>query len=60
MNKPANGFGLQKEAIPMNDPYQTYNQSVLDHDEIWSALTTEAGRQAIGAQMAVPIRMELD
>lgn len=51
MNKPANGFGLQKESVPMNDPYQTYNQSVLDHDEIWSALTTEAGRQAIGAQI---------
>ena len=49
MGKPANGFGLQKEAIPMNDPYQTYDRSVLDHDEIWNALTTEAGRQAIGA-----------
>jgi len=49
MNKPINGFGLQKEAVPMNDPYQTYERSVLDHDEILSALTTEAGRQAIGA-----------
>ena len=59
-NKPVNGFGIAKQSMPVNDPYQTYNRSVLDNDEIWSALTTESGRQAIGAQMAVPIRTELD
>lgn len=58
--KPTQGFGLQKESVAMNDPYQLQERSVLDQDAIWSALTTEAGRQAIGAQMAVPIRTELD
>jgi len=51
-NKPGNGYALQKEAntnVRMSDPYRTYEQSVLDHDELWSSLTTEAGRQAIGA-----------
>ena len=49
-SKPENGFAIKKEAgIPMNDPYQTYESSVIDNDEIWQALTTEAGRQAIGA-----------
>jgi len=59
-NKPGQGYAFRKEATPMMDPYQTYERSVLDHDEIWQALTTEAGRQALGAQMAVPIRTELD
>jgi hypothetical protein len=60
--KPASGFGLAKtaDAQPMNDPYQTYTNSVMDQDAVWEALTTEGGRQAIGAQMAVPIRTELD
>ncbi len=58
--KPGNGFSLQAQASTLNDPYQNYENSVVDHDEIWNALTTEAGRQAIAAQMAVPIRTELD
>lgn len=59
--RPGNGFSLSTESsAPVNDPYRQYESSVLDQDEIWSALTTEAGRQAIGAQMAVPIRTELD
>jgi len=59
-SKPGNGFALSKEASGVNDPYRTYESSVIDNDEIWSALTTEAGRQALGAQMAVPIRTQLD
>ena len=60
--KPGNGFSIQKEAsnVPVNDPYRSYEQSVVDDDAIWQSLTTEAGRQALGAQMAVPIREELD
>lgn len=59
--KPGNGFSIQKESnVPVNDPYRSYEQSVVDDDAIWQSLTTEAGRQALGAQMAVPIREELD
>ena len=60
--KPGDGFAITKTAASpaTNDPYQTYNRSVLDQDEVWSALLTESGRQALGAQMAVPIRTELD
>lgn len=59
--KPGNGFSIQKESnVPINDPYRTYENSVIDDDAIWQSLTTEAGRQALGAQMAVPIREELD
>lgn len=59
-SKPGSGYALSKEATPMNDPYRTYEQSVVDNDEMWQALTTESGRQALSAQMAVPIRTELD
>lgn len=58
--KPGSGFALSKTAGGMNDPYQNYSNSMVNNDEIWHALTTEAGRQALGAQMAVPIRTELD
>jgi len=58
--KPGNGFSLSKVASPVSDSYNTYQNSVVNDDQIWDALTTEAGRQAIGAQMAVPIRTELD
>uniref|UniRef100_A0A7C3WUY7 Major capsid protein n=1 Tax=Dictyoglomus turgidum TaxID=513050 RepID=A0A7C3WUY7_9BACT len=57
--KPKKGFAI-KEAGTTVDPYQNYSDSVLNNDEIWNALLTEAGRQAIGAQMAVPIRTQLD
>lgn len=59
MNKPKRGFGIKKEAAQMIDPYQNYG-SAIDQDELWGALMTEGGRQAIGAQMAVPIRTQLD
>lgn len=49
MTKPGSGFALTKQAsVPMNDPYQSYANSV-DNDSVWQALMTEAGRQAIGA-----------
>jgi len=60
LQKPGNGFSLQKEAAPVNDPYQSFERSALDQDELYQSLMTEAGRQALGAQMAVPIRTELD
>ena len=48
--KPGNGFAIQKESnVPINDPYRTYENSVIDDDAIWQSLTTEAGRQALGA-----------
>lgn len=37
---PSAGYGFQKTAgVPKtNDPYKTYQQSVVDHDEIWNSL----------------------
>lgn len=58
--KPKQGYALVKEAAQTIDPYQNYANSVLDQDELWNSLMTEAGRQSIGAQMAVPIRTQLD
>jgi hypothetical protein len=58
--KPGNGFAITKQASSVNDPYKTYQSSVVDNDSIWESLTTEAGRQVLAAQMAVPIRTELD
>ncbi len=58
--KPGNGFSLVKTASNVNDPTRMYQNSVLDRDEIWESLTTEGGRQVLAAQMAVPIRTELD
>jgi len=59
---PGGGFALDKVANSpgINDPVRTYQNSTVNDDQIWEALTTEAGRQAVGAQMAVPIRTELD
>jgi hypothetical protein len=61
MSKPGNGFAISKEAdsVPVNDAYQMYGNA-FGNDETFRALTTEAGRQALGAQMAVPIRQMLD
>jgi len=50
--KPKEGFAIKKEAGQSIDAYQNYSNSVIDQDELWSALMTEAGRQAVGAQMA--------
>jgi hypothetical protein len=58
--KPKQGYAISKEAGSTIDPYQNYSNSVLDQDELWSSLQSEAGRTAVGAQMAVPIRTELD
>jgi len=60
MKKPNEGFAIKKEAGQSIDAYENYANSVIDQDELWGALMTEAGRQAIGAQMAVPIRTQLD
>jgi len=57
---PSDGYALKKEAAGTTDAYQNYANSVVDQDAIWDALLTEGGRQAVGAQMAVPIRTELD
>lgn len=75
-SRPRPGFGLEKVAstgvrdsvlrnsragnVPMNDPTRQYEDAVSDDSNVWNALFTEGGRQAIGAQMAVPIRTELD
>jgi hypothetical protein len=59
---PDNGFGVQKQAagdFPSHDPYTIYN-SASDDEQIFTLLQTEAGRQALGAQMAIPIRTQLD
>ena len=59
--KPGNGFGVKTAAdVNSNDPYKSYSDSVVNQESVWEALMTEAGRQAIGAQMAVPIRTQLD
>lgn len=58
---PGQGYSIQKAAgSNVNDSYQNYSQAPIENDAIWGALTTEAGRQAVAAQMAVPIRTELD
>lgn len=49
-----------KTKVATTDAYQSYSNSVVNQDEIWNSLLTEGGRQALGAQMAVPIRTELD
>jgi hypothetical protein len=59
MTKPGSGFSVKAGEVPMSDPYQNY-ANANENDAVWQALMTEAGRQAIGAQMAVPIRTELD
>jgi len=41
------------------EPDQMYAQADQE-DAIWEAMQTEAGRRLIGAQMAVPIRTQLD
>lgn len=56
---PKQGYALKKEAAN-TDAYQNYSEAVVNQDAIWDALMTEGGRQAVGAQMAVPIRTELD
>jgi len=57
--KPGSGFSLKKEAAAGNDAYNNYSQAT-DNAEIFDMLLSEGGRQTIAAQMAVPIRQELD
>lgn len=44
--------------VPQQNTYDNYLSS--PQNDIWEALMTEAGRNALGAQMAIPIRSELD
>lgn len=58
------GFAIEKTAAPADyntvDPYTQYNNASDDVDQIFALLQTDAGRQALGAQMAIPIRTQLD
>ena len=60
---PNAGFGVEKTAAPQDfqtiDPYTQYTDA-SEADQIFTLLQTEAGRQALGAQMAIPIRTQLD
>lgn len=57
---PNAGFGVEKTAdFTTTDPYTQYNDA-SEADQIFTLLQTEAGRQALGAQMAIPIRTQLD
>jgi len=68
--RPGSGFSFQKTASTgvrqtyaagqMSDPYRQYADSVVDENNVWDALFTESGQRAVGAQMAVPIRTQLD
>ena len=58
---PNAGFGIEKSAADFGqtDPYTQYTDA-SEADQIFNLLQTEAGRQALGAQMAIPIRNQLD
>ena len=58
---PNAGFAVEKQATDFssNDPYSQYT-GASEEDQIFTLLQTEAGRQALGAQMAIPIRTQLD
>lgn len=57
---PNAGFGVEKTAdFSTTDPYTQYTNA-SENDQIFTLLQTEAGRQALGAQMAIPIRTQLD
>lgn len=60
---PNAGFGVEKTAVSgdfsTTDPYTQYADA-SEADQIFTLLQTEAGRQALGAQMAIPIRTQLD
>lgn len=59
-SKPDAGFGVEKKAdFSTSDPYTQYTDA-SEADQIFTLLQTEAGRQALGAQMAIPIRTQLD
>ncbi len=63
---PKPGFALKSTAggdysgdYGSTDPYGLYT-GAREEDQIFALLQTEAGRQALGAQMAIPIREQLD
>ncbi len=58
-NKPQPGFAVTADVPGVNDAFQMYTDAI-SADQVFDALQTEAGRQAVGAQMAVPIRQQLD
>jgi hypothetical protein len=59
-NRPQSGFATQAGAVTgAQDAFDTFQNSI-SVDQVFDALQTEAGRQAVGAQMAVPIREQLD
>ena len=57
--RPGPGFAQKMGGYAINDPYTTYNTAV-DNSQIWQSLMKESARQALGAQMAIPIREMLD
>jgi len=59
-NQPQAGFATTaSQATSAQDGFQTF-QDAVSVDQVFDALQSEAGRQAVGAQMAVPIREQLD
>lgn len=51
LRQPENGFAIGNQrfaGIPQNDPYAQHSNA-MDQEKLWQVLTTEAGRQAIGA-----------
>jgi hypothetical protein len=57
---PNKGFAVKADADYRTiDPYNLHNDAT-ESEEIWNLLQTEAGRQALGAQMAIPIRSQLN
>lgn len=59
-NQPQAGFATTSAEKTGGDAYEVYNDAAMGVDQVFDALQTEAGRQAVGAQMAVPIREQLD
>lgn len=62
--RPGTGFAQKTGAglttdYPIKDPYTTYHDAI-DNSQIWQSLMKESARQALGAQMAIPIRELLD
>jgi len=64
MNRIPSATGVRDTVTASNptfDPYATVRDASLnEQDMLFEALQTEAGRQAVGAQMAIPIRTQLD
>jgi len=48
-NQPQAGFATTSAEKTAGDAYQTYNDASMGVDQVFDALQTEAGRQAVGA-----------